>query len=293
MKRIRTVGVLIVILIAGCTNNKKHYIGMDKRIFKGTIAWNLACAVYDEDTLKIKEQIIEKKIPVDFQEPYYGNTVLMNAVMNRSYTSVECLLKLGANPNLYSDTINHIGENAVVLASKFDRPSKILKLILDYGGDPNSRCSGSEITTKDCRSSYHSNALAEAVGYSIESEKKVKLLVEYGADVNQRIGKEYPIALKEALILNMKIALYLLKNGADYTCDFSDHIFSNERESILVVLRRNFPKLNSNEYYAKKEVIKFLKERGLDYDKEPITPALLKRIQNLYPDTWEEYIKVY
>ncbi|WP_318679760.1 hypothetical protein [Treponema sp.] len=43
----------------------------------------------------------------------------------------------------------------------------------------------------------------------------------------------------------------------------------------------------------KNEIIQDCKNQGIDYYSEPIPEETLDKIKKLYPDTWEEYIKVY
>jgi len=93
----------IVLLLVSCNRETKvdkiKLLGNDYRLFQDTPAWILAKAVEDEDISKIKEEITEKKINIDFQEPRFGNSLLMLAIGNNQYKTAEELLKLGADPN--------------------------------------------------------------------------------------------------------------------------------------------------------------------------------------------------
>ena len=113
--------------------DKSKLMGNDYRLFQSTQARTLAKAVEEGDIKIIKEEVVQKKVAVDFQETQYSQSLLMLAIINSEYNTVKMLLELGANPNLH-DTF--IGETPVIVAAKNDDP-KYLKLLLDYKGDPN------------------------------------------------------------------------------------------------------------------------------------------------------------
>ena len=97
----------------------------------------------------------------------------------------------------------------------------------------------------------------------------------------------------------MEIAMYLLEHGADYNEKYEakdvDSQLSQSRGYATVAdkLRYVIVPLDSREYEFKLKVIEFLKEKGLDYRETEIPEHALKLIKRKYPDTWEEYIKVY
>lgn len=49
--------------------------------------------------------------------------------------------------------------------------------------------------------------------------------------------------------------------------------------------------LDSEEYKFKLKIIDFLKEKGLDYHKEPIPDFMEKEIKRLHPNDWQEYMQ--
>ena len=119
---------LSLILCCSCTMNedKKEMLGDDYRLYKATAAWELAQAVQEEDTTKIQKIIVDEHIPVDFREPKYSQTLLMLAVRTNKELSVKKLLELGADPNAHDDSTKYLGENAVIIASRFTRPSNAI-----------------------------------------------------------------------------------------------------------------------------------------------------------------------
>ena len=68
---------LLVLILNSCSlYGNQNLLGDDFRLFEKTIAWPLAVAVENEDTAEIRKQIVSLKIPVDFKEKKYGQTLL-------------------------------------------------------------------------------------------------------------------------------------------------------------------------------------------------------------------------
>lgn len=291
--------VIITLLICSCSNNidKSELGSMDYRLFVGTEAERLAVAVANGDVKTIKEEVLNNNIPVDIKNTEFGTTLLMMATNYDNIESAKCLLELGADPNLCSDTTKTWGENSVLIASRWSTSSpEMLSLLLSYGGDPNSQAKGVQYINTMKFAPIRDFALEEASAYSIE---KVKILVHAGADINKKNESEDMSAIRSAIIHNqMDILLYLLKNGADYTMKFIRGDYSKKETTyyecnILDLLRRSFYPLDSERHRQKMEVVKFLATKGLDYSEAPIPEWIIKRAKNEYPDNWEEYLEHY
>lgn len=282
---------LVGLLLTGCNNrdaivDKKNLLGDDYRLFQNTPAWGLAKAVEDEDTSQIKEEIIEKKINLNYQESKFGSNLLMLSITNSQYQSTKTLLELGANPNLVD---SYRGESAVICAAKNNDP-KYLEVVLKYKGNPNAIENAPFKRDDEIRQT----ALLSAISFlDSNSLRKVKILVEAGANVNyQNIGHT-KLPLSEALILDkLDVVLYLLKSGADYKLMLYKTV-NGKGVYILEALRKCIIDLKSEQYRSKREVIRFLKEKGLDYSKEPIPDYVLKDIKKKYPKDWKDYITKY
>ena len=296
MKKLISIGLLFC--LTSCYNqeilvDKSKLLGMDYRLFQSTPAWELAKAVKIGDIKKIKEEVIQKKVPVDYLESRFGHTLLMMAIYNNEYESAKTLLVLGANPNLH-DTYK--GKTPVIIAAGNADP-KYLKLVLDYKGEPNSienLFSGPKKKINSMRDS----ALTTAISPSIMGNRnleKVKLLVDAGADIHYTKKGIIQTALGVALIQDqMDVAMYLIEKGADYTKPITSTVLEGgEDVSVLYILRCSIIDLDSEQYKKKMELVTFLKSKGLDYDKEPIDDADVERMKNMYPDNWQEYVKRY
>ena len=284
--------IIFLTLVYNSFTEPHEYLASDYRIFKDTPAWDLAKAVRDADTAEIRYQILEKKIPVNYQEQKYGESMLSIATYQNNIKSVKKLLELGANPNLYVDTINRNGYNPVIEACKYKKISvEILKLLMDFGGNPNSVTKGVN-KNGNIVHPLRNSAMEEAA--SSGEIEKIKVLMDYGADVNFTPDRDYDTdPLLDALYTNkMRAALYLLENGAKFDKEYINP-FSKEKETILFILRKIDLPLDSEEYKFKLKIIDFLKEKGLDYSKEPIPDFMIKRIKRLYPNDWQEYMQKY
>lgn len=274
---------------------KDSYLGWDVRRFQTTKAWNLAKAIDDHNIREMRRQVIVLKVPVDTRDRINEFTPLMYAVFNNDIQSVKVLLELGADPNIPTDSISDKGDNSVIIASRYsDISIEILKLLLKYGGNPNSTECGRNYDMDGDWIPARSSALSCAVSISGEIEK-VKILVEAGANVNNYDGDFQDAPLMDALLLDrMNIALYLLEHGADYNYKFRSCAPSSGGESrdvdILYRLRQCIYPLDSQEYKDKLKVIKFLKDRGVDYRKSLVDVETKKMINNvMHFKTYKEY----
>lgn len=252
-------------------------LGDDFRLYKHTPAWSLAKAVEDEDTTEISKQVLQMHISVDYRDPEYKQTLLMLATSTNKIESVKKLLELGANPNAHNDSTKYFGQSAVLLACRFTRPSsKILALLLKYGGNPNSTACGVQENGLGEIVPIRDFALSAAVFSSFE---KVKLLVDAGANINYATSTEN-CAIENCMIFDrMDIMLYLLQKGADYRRKFTEidldkPDYPTFEVDILYKLRKCVYPIGSKEYTDKMKVVNFLKKKGLDYWKSPIPSGM-------------------
>ncbi len=133
------------------------------------------------------------------------------------------------------------------------------------------------------------------------SYKKIKVLVEGGADINYKFpngqtpltniidlqcGKDYYKVL-EYLIVEKKGIV----NQSYYVHQEDDNIDLEFKP--VDTLREWVFDLDSDEYKIKKNIIEEFKRQGVDYYATPIPEDTLEYIKKEYPATWQEYIKVY
>ena len=295
---------LLLLVLSVCFSciepNVNDMLGDDFRLYKHTPAWSLAKAVEDEDTTEISKQVLEMHIPVDYRDPKYKQTLLMLATRTNKIESVEKLLALGANPNAHDDSTKYFGESAVLSACRFTGPSsKILALLLKYGGDPNSTACGVQEDNLGDIVPMRDFALSAAVFSSFE---KVKLLVDAGANINYATSTEN-CAIENCMIHDrMDIMLYLLQKGADYRRKFTEididkPDYPTFEVDILYKLRKCVYPIGSKAYKEKMKVVYFLKRKGLDYWKSPIPSGMygviMREIAPKNKADFDYYIKHY
>jgi len=252
--------ICLILFFYTCNNrntivDKMKILSSDYRLFQNTPAWTLAKAVENDDSVKIKQEINNNKRLINYSDSVYGKTLLMLAVYNRNYISVKTLLELGADPNKQD---NYDGNSALMETTKIGlgdiahSDSRYLKMMLEYGGDPNAVQIGNKIKGNHT----HFTVLEEACLSGVL--EYVKILIEAGADMNH-INKNEPSVLYAAVISRSPdIVLYLLEKGID----FKQPIFTNVKgEKIYIsdaIIRLwNFDK-DSKQYSDKVKVKEFL-----------------------------------
>lgn len=267
---------------------------MDFSIFENTPVAPLAKEIYNNNNSKLNNLLATGSFRhiINYQEQKYGNTLLMLAVFSKKKYAVKLLLQYGADPNLFNDSIRNRGENAVIIASE-SSTAEILELLLKNGGNPNSCYCGKEQDNLGDLYSIRYSALIEA---SKDNLSKVKLLIEYGADINYYDVNNPITALQAALIQEkMDIVLFLLKCGADYTIPYIVTNVDGTKDyyDICYLLRCCVFPLKSDKFNLKQKVIQFLQEQGVNYNKSQIPEKIKISVRDKYPDTWEYYLKHY
>lgn len=274
--------IFILLLISCSPPDKQNLLGDDFRLFKNTIAWPLAVAAMNEDTTEIRQQVTHQNIPIDYKEDKYGQTLLMLAVRNNKEKSVAQLLSLGANPNTTDSKSKSCGQNAVLIASKFSKPSPtILGLLLAFGGNPNSTECGKTKDNWGNDINANSFALYEAVFNDFE---KVKLLIAKGANVNYQTATTKGGAAEATFFTDrMDILYYFIMHGYNVHSKFDEINLSDNssREvDICYKLRFSIYPLNSVQFKYKSLIIKELQKRGIDYKSTAIPTEAINIIKN-------------
>jgi ankyrin repeat protein len=280
----------------GCTGQSNDNLNGDNyQLFQETPIWDLAKAVRDENIKTIREIVNRDKLDLNYQEPKYGQTLLMLTVRNEQKKPLETLLELGADPNIY-DTFS--GRSVIIEAADIDNYPKnieFINLLIKNGANPNDE----EIGERNVSNTTRLTPLLAACRDQNEKFsplKKVEFLVEAGAKVNYTNEyDQFPLA--EALLSeNMDVVLYLLQKGADYNriiFDRAEYSPDGEKVYITNFLREKFYTLNSEKYKQKMEVVDFLSKKGKNYWTTPIPSYAIKEAKKMYPNSWQEYLKKY
>lgn len=277
--------IIIFLLLSSCREiivDKTRLKGWDYRLFQETPAWELAKAVQDGRVSRIKSIIQEDSTLINYQEPRFGETLLMLAIWNDDYKSFITLLENNANVNIY-DTYD--GTSAIILTCEYNLGKKYVEKLLEYGANPNDIEVGER---RDGNKTRYTPLRGAVENGDIET---VKLLLQAGADVNY-YDEFGTCALKQAAYFDYnKIVLLLVENNAYYDRPISKNRFGPIY--LVNVLRLQLFPIGSIEHSEKMQVIDFLQRHGIDYRNTPIPEFTLQRIKELYPDTWEEYIEKY
>jgi len=278
---------IVCLYSASCQPVKEDMVGNDFRLFKNTLGWELAKAVKEQDTSNFEKIIKDSRINIDYEEDVFGQSLLQLAVHNNLDKSVKKLLELGADPNHSNDrhgeTVMH---NAVGIFQNND-DTLILSYLLEYGGNPNGKTSFTNYQVGGSRS-----VVSELCVNNTQQLNKLKLLVKNGANIVIDSSDSFNPLVGAVRSKNYKIVLYLLNQGADYTKPIF-HAFSGEIYYIQNSMKRDLISLSSEAYQDKLKVIRFLEDHGVDYLNTPPPKRLIERAKQQYPDTWEEYLKVY
>jgi len=261
MKKLFNYCIPFLIISIGFTIYKTYAfqhkpLGTDPRLFQGTIAWDAALVIHDDNSNKVREIVNKNKQLISFTDPYYGETLLAFAVYNQKYNSVKALIDLGADPNKFNNSNGRTPlMEAIRIGNDYKYHSRYLILLLKHGGNPN-------LPSK--KVDYGPESVSPLIMTCVDGNLEfAKILVEAGADINYHT-EGGGTALYSAIISeNPDLVYYLLTNGADYKKPFK--IVGSPKEYITHALKYWDFDLNSEKYKKKMQIISFLKEHGVDH----------------------------
>ncbi len=266
---------VILTIVSGCSNGQEKMYANDIELYKNSPAWDLAQAVENQDTEKIKALGKSNPDLLKYHEKKFGQTLLEWAVYTDRYEATKALAETGADPN----TQSYNGTSALLHAADKNNTSDYVKLLLQFGANVNQVAKPT-----NGKNQYLKTPLIAAARNRLET---VKILVNSGSDINFYTDKIFRNALHAACLgNNIEIIRYLLiEKGADFRKPF---MVNMDGDSLYLsnCLRNLRFELGSKEYETKMEVVEFLKERGMNYWETPIP----KRFYDLYP---KEYLEKY
>ena len=247
-------------------------VGYRFNLMKDTPVWELAKAVRDEDTDRIRELIQDKHLDVNYQERKspVATTLLHLAVGNDKLLSVEALLNNGARQNIRDSGGSYPINYIVEMFFPHKHRLEILKLLLDHGADPNAVAAAYK--HGDTIPFQISKPLYEAV----KDLECSKLLLKYGANMNERVGdnETYIYGAWTHLFFqwddlewdnNVFVAKYLI---VDKQMPFPDTLFVDKNPSGKLFSLTSMELINKSKFKnqdkqkAKEEILAYLKAEG-------------------------------
>lgn len=281
--------------------------------FKGTRGYEIAQAVMKQNVAKIKKICKENSAVMYIEDKEYHYTVLHWAVGLKKFISVKTLLEAGMDPNIQSSVG---GETPLFIAAKDETIDiKFVKLLLDYGADPNLGTVGVILpdmiqANKKSTPVFSSfidgqTPLMTLPTFYIPAKKinmaKAKLLIEKGnADINKKDVDGSTAAIEALRFSDIDMAYYLIVECKANITDpyyFPESIRGRGSEKVPLYavnsLREWMYPLQSPEYKKKMDIVKEFERQGVDYWTTSIPDNIRSKVQDLYPDNWEDYLKKY
>lgn len=300
--RIMILHIILSCLLLSCSNingdkpvDKSDLIGSDYRLFQNTPAWDLAKAVRDEDEKKINGIIKEDSTLINYQDPKFGNTLLMLTIMNQQIKSFKVLLANMADISIHN---TNEGTSALIEACSFKQyNTKFAEILLQNGANVN------DVQTDKTEPDKVKTALMQAA--QTGKLDLVVLLVNNGADVNYQNEYGHTALSQSVMGHSYKVSYYLLQNGADYKRPIfyrPDYSIPSELQDpndkgkpmyLVDVLREDFFEFDTDEYRFKMKIVDFLKSKGIDYRATPIPDYIKEKAQEKYPNSWQKYLDKY
>lgn len=100
---------LFIFLMFSCVNinrdksvNKNKLTARDYRLFQNSSAWELAKAVENENEKLIQKILLKNPNLINYQDPIFGNTLLMFTLMNQQLRTFRFLISNQADLNIHN-----------------------------------------------------------------------------------------------------------------------------------------------------------------------------------------------
>ncbi|MCC5047726.1 ankyrin repeat domain-containing protein [Xanthomonas campestris] len=203
---------VVLLAITGCSPAAQSRYAPERN-FSDPKALALALAAEQGDAEEVRRLMKVEGVNPDRIFSKDGHPLLFWPIFTHNPTGLKAMLENGADPNVAKPYPPEPGRNqtnvsnAMVWAAEQDDPI-YLKLLLDHGGNPNTRNANNESLL------FHA---------FIKQNKwdNIKILVERGADVNAVAGMGNSITAAYAIRGGFDFVYWLLQHGADPTIEFA------------------------------------------------------------------------
>ena len=223
-------------------------LGAHIELFKNTKAWELAKAVYEQDTNKILRIASHDTSLLSVTDSGRNMNLLDWAVYNYRYFSSQSLLKAGADPNF------SLKKNTPFIeAAGLKYSSVFLVLLLKYGGNVKVPANANRTPLE----------VASRTGL-----ENVKILIDAGADVNYVDTIKGTALMSACFSNNLDIVYYLISEcGADYRRPFFA-VVGHPPTYMIEILKDTYIDKNTDKYRMRQKIIDYINEHDTtDYSR--------------------------
>ena len=256
---------LLSVLLSGCNLMfKKSYkiIPPEPQVyFPDGQELKMATAIYDGDPRSVQSMINDG---VDLNRIGKGGmTYLYYAMLTMNYDMMELLLKNGADPNIHSDFYTRPD-----LHEKGLSDDKSTGVCLEYSGYRAYDIKYMKLLIKygaNVNDTTYVSPLSAAVLDQVQGKEKIKYLAEQGIDLNYTLTGT-PVIAGQALIFKWDMVLFLLDLGADPL------IGDNPKFTVAASVQKYYDRgfdLNSEYGKMAQEVKRRLEQRGVKFPYYP------------------------
>jgi len=199
---------LLVTEMGACQQPGVTGPGYTFELFRNTPVYALAKAVAAEDTAEIGRLARVEKLPVDYKDGKFGQTLLVLAVATNRDVAAGKLLELGADPNARTYSGSSPFLDACLNDGVLKDAPKVLGMLIRYGADLNAPTLDTTPDQFGQKKNFQATPLELLCVYGKLSS--VKLLVSRGASLDSYGPNEQSILSTAVTSRNWAIARYLL-----------------------------------------------------------------------------------
>lgn len=225
----------------------------------------MATAIYDGDLHSI-QSMIDNGFDLN-RIGRGGMTYLYYAMLTMNYDTMELLLKNGANPNIHSKFFTDPN-----LHKKGHNDEQNTGVCLEYSGYPAYDIKYMKLLIKygaNVNDTTYISPLSSAIRDKNQGKEKIKYLVEHGINLNYSITKT-SVVCSQATIYNWDMVLFLLDIGADPMA--SEDPDFNVASAVQDYYDEGFD-LDSENGKMAQEVKRRLEQRGIKFPYHPTSQA--------------------
>ena len=257
--------ILILMLLTSCSSMfKKSYkikAPEPQLYFTTGEELKMATAIYDGDLHSI-QSMIDNGFDLN-RIGRGGMTYLYYAMLTMNYDTMELLLKNGANPNIHSKFFTD-----PYLHKKGQNDEQNTGACLEYSGYPAYDIKYMKLLIKygaNVNDTTYISPLSSAIRDKNQGKEKIKYLVEHGINLNYSITKT-SVVCSQATIYNWDMVLFLLDIGADPMA--SEDPDFNVASAVQDYYDEGF-ELDSENGKMAQEVKRRLEQRGIKFPYHP------------------------